>query len=229
MDFPAYIKWVLMRLVIIECTLSEVKNRQYESTKEVDLISAEIEITEDKIDFLKYKNDETKERRVAVDTKARTLLTLTSILLGLVSSTTSIASAKSIGKLAIFPIILLFFTIYLLTVYFGVERSQTVDYSYIFLEPKYAKKELCNDMLKSQDYNERVTDFMLDLYRAALRYFSLGMLCIMILGIWNIYNDSNQVTKSVIERITVLHCQPRIYFGDVYYLLFWLEYCFYII
>ncbi|MBD2207451.1 hypothetical protein H6G33_34460 [Calothrix sp. FACHB-1219] len=202
MNLPAYITYVLMRLVHIECTLSEVQNKQYNSNKDVVLISAEIEINDDKVDFLKNKNTEVKERRLAIDAKARTLLTLTSILLGLVSSTTSLASAKSVGILAIFPIVLLFLTIYLLTVYFGVERGQTVDYEYLFLDTKIAKKILCNDMLKCQDYNERVTNFMIDLYRSALRYFSFGMLCIMIIGIGNIYKDSNYMSKFVIESIT---------------------------
>ncbi|MBL1203743.1 MAG: hypothetical protein FWK04_32930, partial [Nostoc sp. GBBB01] len=168
MNLPAYITYVLMRLVNIECTLSEVKNKQYNSNKKVVLIAAEIEINDDKVAFLKNKNNDVKERRSSVDTKARTLLTLTSILLGLVSSTTSLASAKSVGILAILPIILLFLTIYLLTIYFGIERVQTLNYDYLFLDARLAKKILCNDMLKCQDYNERVTDFMLDLYRSAL-------------------------------------------------------------
>jgi hypothetical protein len=57
-------------------------------------------------------------------------------------------------------------------------------------------------MLKCQDYNDRVTDFMIDLYRSALRYFSMGMLCIMILAVGNIYKDSNFIIKSSIESIT---------------------------
>lgn len=74
--------------------------------------------------------------------------------------------------------------------------SPTTDYSYIFSNSEVAKKMLCNDLLISQDYNERVTNFMLDLYRAALRYFSVSMLCIMVLGIWNIvYTNSNWIVN----------------------------------
>lgn len=176
-----------MRLSVIECTIDEVKKRQYEPQQTLVLLSEDIEnIPEEKIDFIKDKNKEVKERRDKVDTKARTLLTLTSLLLGLISSTTSFASAKAIGVLSILPLALLFITIFLLTVYIGIDQSQTPDYSYIFSDSQSAKRTLCNDLLASQDYNERVTNFMVDLYRSALRYFSVAMLCIMVLGVGNI-------------------------------------------
>jgi hypothetical protein len=195
-----------MRLSAVECTLAEVQQRQYQSKSELVLPSEEINISDDKIDFLKDKNKEVKERRDRVDTKARTLLTLTSLLLGLISSATSIASAKAIGIWSVLPLTLLFLTIFLLTVYFGVDRSQTTDYSYIFSilsNSDVAKRMLCNDLLISQNYNERVTNFMLDLYRAALRYFSVSMLCIMVLGIWNIVytNSEGIVNKDKIQSV----------------------------
>ncbi len=201
MSLSVYITWLLMRLSVIECTLAEVQQRQYQSKSELALPSEEINISDDKIDFLKDKNKEVKERRDRVDTKARTLLTLTSLLLGLSSSATSIASAKAIGIWSVLPLTFLFLTIFLLTVYFGVDRSQTTDYSYIFSNSEVAKRMLCNDLLISQDYNERVTNFMLDLYRAALRYFSVSMLCIMVLGIWNIVDTNSNwiVNKNNIQ------------------------------
>ncbi len=179
-----------MRISLIECTLSEVQQRAYKSERKLKLICLfdETNICDQKIDFLKEKNKEVKDRRDKVDTKARTLLTLTSLLLGLISSTTSIVSIKSIGFCSIFPLTLLFLTIFLLTIYFGIDNTQTTDYSYIFLDSKSdsTKKMLCNDLLEAQDYNHRATNFMIDLYRAALRYFSLAMLFIMVLGIGNI-------------------------------------------
>ena len=177
-----------MRFSCIDCTLLEVRQRQYQSKSELVFPTEGVKICDKKIDFLKEKNKEVKDRRDRVDAKARTLLTLTSLMLGLISSTTSIASAKSAGFWSVLPLILLFSTIFLLTVYFGVDRSQTTDYSYIFsdLESELAKRELCNDLISSQDYNEQVTNFMLDLYRSALRYFSFAMLFIMILGVGNI-------------------------------------------
>lgn len=65
---------------------------------------------------------------------------------------------------------------------------------------------LCNDLIAAQDYNERVTNFMLDLYRAALRYFFLAMLFIMILGIGKIISlDSNWMSN--IHKINELFKQ----------------------
>ncbi|MGJ5674961.1 MAG: hypothetical protein ACR9NN_15330 [Nostochopsis sp.] len=198
MNLAALCTWMLMRISCIDCTLNEVWERQYQSKSTLVFLSEEVKICDKKIDFLKDKNKEVKDRRDRVDTKARTLLTLTSLLLGLISSATSIASAKSIGLWSILPLTLLFFTIFLLTVYFGVDRSQTADYSYIFSESESesAKRDLCNDLIGAQDYNERVTNFMLDLYRSALRYFSFAMLFIMLLGIGNIVlTDSSWINN----------------------------------
>ncbi|MBD2695189.1 hypothetical protein [Anabaena catenula] len=196
MNPSIYTTWLLMRLSWIECTCSEVQQRQYQSKEELVLPSEKIDISDVKIDFLKDKTKEVKDRRDGVDTKARTLLSLTSLLLGVISSATSIASANSIGILSILPLTLLFFTIFLLTVYFGIDRSQTTDYSYIFSDSESFNKMLCNDLLSAQDYNERVTNFMLDLYRSALRYFTLAMLCIMVFGIWNVISiDSSQIVN----------------------------------
>ncbi len=213
MILAALFTWILMRVSCIDCTLLEVQQRQYQSTSELVFPSEEVKICDKKIDFLKDKNKEVKDRRDRVDTKARTLLTLTSLLLGLISSATSITSAKSIGFWSILPLTLLFSTIFLLTVYFGVDRSQTTDYSYIFsdLESESAKRELCYDLIRSQDYNERVINFMLDLYRSALQYFSLAMLFIMILGIGNILltdsswiNSKDKVQAFFMQEFSVL-------------------------
>ncbi|MEM8610773.1 MAG: hypothetical protein AAGF93_02060 [Cyanobacteria bacterium P01_H01_bin.105] len=198
MNPTVFLTWTLMRFSWIDCTLSEVRQRHYRSKDVLTIPSKEIKICDKKIDFLKDKNQEVKDRRDRVDTKARTLLTLTSLLLGLISSATSITSAKSIGLWSILPLVLLFSTIFLLTVYFGVDRSQATDYSYIFsdIDSESAKRDLCNDLISAQNYNERVTDFMLDLYRAALRYFSIAMLFIMLLGIGNIiFTDSSWINN----------------------------------
>ncbi len=193
MTLAAFFTWILMRISGIDCNISEVREKKYQSMSKRIFVSEEVNICDKKIDFLKDKNKEVQDRRDKVDTKARTLLTLTSLLLGLISSATSFASPKSIGLMSILPIILLFSTIFLLTVYFGVDRNQTTDYSYILSESdsESAERELCNDLIGTQDYNERVTDFMVDLYRSALRYFSFAMLLIMILGIGNIVFTSS--------------------------------------
>ena len=122
-----------MRVSWVDCSPDEVQQRQYQSEGELSLLSEKVNVCDKKIDFLKEKNKEVKDRRDRVDTKARNLLTLTSLLLGLISSATSIASPKSIGFWSIIPLILLFFTVFILTVYFGVDKSQTIDYSYIFI------------------------------------------------------------------------------------------------
>lgn len=200
-----------MRVSWIDCTLLEVRQRQYQSEERLTLLSDKNKICDKKIDFLKNKNQEVKDRRDRIDTKARTLLTLTSLLLGLISSATSITSAKSIGLLSVLPLVLLFSTIFLLTVYFGVDRSQTTNYDYVFVDSESADRDLCNDMISSQDYNERAMDFMLDLYRAALRYFSLAMLLIMLFGIGNIIftessltNNKDQIKSYFAHRIFII-------------------------
>lgn len=200
-----FVTFLLMRLSGIECTLKEVTQRRYESQNAIPQITFTIDITDDKCDFIKTKSNELKDRKDGIDTKARTLLTLTSLILGLVSSTTGIASAKSVGILSIIPLIFLFITIFLLTRYFSIDKNYSVDYSFLLTVTESAKKNLYNEVLECQYYNNLVADFLVDLYRSSLRYFVVGMLFIMTLGIWNIssVNSSsistakNQVLQSL--------------------------------
>ncbi|MEM9907353.1 MAG: hypothetical protein AAF921_20250 [Cyanobacteria bacterium P01_D01_bin.44] len=120
-------------------------------------------------------------------------MTLTSLLLGLISSATSVTSARSIGIWSILPLAFLFLTIFLLAIYFGIDRIQTTDYSYVLSDSSKnsVKRAYCNDLIRTQIFNEKVTDFMIDLYRSALRYFSLAMLLLMFFGIGNIASSDD--------------------------------------
>lgn len=187
------VTFILMRISRINCSLKEVRQRRYDSSDTIPKIPDCVELTDEKCSFIKTKNDELKERNNGIDTKARTLLTLTSLILGLASSTTGIASAKFVGIWAIVPLVFLFLTIFLLTVYFGIDTNHVVDYGYLQSKEASAKKTLYNDILKCQYYNELVGCFLLDLYRSALRYFTVGMLCIMALGIWNIVVTNSNI------------------------------------
>lgn len=208
MNLSVLLTWLLMRLSWIDCSIEEVRERQYSSENEIVLIPEENNICDGKIDFLKDKDKEVKDRRDRIDIKARTLLTLTSLLLGLVSSATSITSARSIGIWSVFPLAFLFLTIFLLTIYFGIDRIQTTDYNYVLFDSSdnSAKRLYCNDLIRAQVFNGQVTDFMIDLYRSALRYFSLAMLLLMFFGIGNIaFTDKFFVAKKDEIRINLMH------------------------
>lgn len=196
-----FVTFLLMKLSGIECTLKEVSQRRYESENTIPQIPSTIDITDDKCDFIKTKSDELKERKNGIDTKARTLLTLTSLILGLVSSTTGIASAKSVGILSIIPLVFLFSTIFLLTRYFSIDKNHSVDYGYLLTDAESAKKNLYNEVLECQHYNNLVADFLVDLYRSSLRYFVVGMLFIMTLGIWNISNVNTSSVSTVKNQV----------------------------
>lgn len=173
----------LMRLSLIECKFQEVYNKRYQSeVQSLDLSQSE-NFCEDTLNFIKEKNKEVNDRRDKIDTKARTLLTLTSLLLGLISN---LASPKTIGIVSVLPLVFLFFTIFLLIQYFGIEFFLTTDYSCILSDSTLDKRKLGEDIIRSSNYNQSVTNFFVDLYRSALRYFFLATLLIMILGIWNI-------------------------------------------
>lgn len=210
------VTFILMRISGINCCLKEVRQRSYDSSDTIPKIPYCVELTDEKCSFIETKNDELKERNNGIDAKARTLLTLTSLILGLASSTTGIASAKFVGIWAIVPLVFLFLTIFLLTVYFGIDTNHVVDYDYLQSAETSAKKTLYNDILKCQYCNELVGCFLLDLYRSALRYFTVGMLCIMLLGIWNIvitnsniqkyYDDLNLLTEKILLTCFKTRC-----------------------
>ena len=174
---------ILMCLSGVECLFEEVRNKRYQSEVQSMPIPQSDNFCEDTLNFIKEKNKEVNDRRDKIDTKARTLLTLTSLLLGLISS---LASPKTIGIVSVLPLVFLFFTIFLLIQYFGIETFQTTDYSCILSDSTLDKRTLAEDIIQSSNYNQSVTDFFVDLYRSALRYFFLATLLIMVLGIWNI-------------------------------------------
>ena len=174
---------ILMCLSGVECLFEEVRNKRYQSEVQSMPIPQSDNFCEDTLNFIKEKNKEVNDRRDKIDTKARTLLTLTSLLLGLISS---LASPKTIGIVSVLPLVFLFFTIFLLIRYFGVESFLTTDYNYILLDSTLNKIKLAEDIIQSSNYNQSVTNFFVDLYRSALHYFFLATLLIMVLGIWNI-------------------------------------------
>jgi hypothetical protein len=184
--------WALMRVALIDCTFEEVIERRYQVERRTVFVCGASGDLERKIKFLENKQIESKERRKRVDDKSRTLLTLTALLLGLISSATGIASPKNIGIWSIVPLILLFITIFLTTIYFSVDYGMTTDYGYVLSMSDTADIELCNDLLMCNQYNEKVSDFMVDLYRAALRYFFLAMLSIFtIVVIYIVHSNIN--------------------------------------
>jgi hypothetical protein len=187
MNFSVHLTWVLIQFSqVVCCTKEDVQKKMYAPNKTVEL-PTEYKVCQEKINFLLEKGKEAKDRRDKVDEKARNLLTLTSVLLGFISSASAVASVKAISLFSILSYVLLFITIFLLTFYFGKDTRQVIDNSYVYgdLDQESSKRELCNDLIRSQNYNDSVTDFMVDLYRTALRYFSLAMLCIILLGIWS--------------------------------------------
>lgn len=202
--------FILMRISRIECSFEEVRQRRYNSQNPIPNIPDYIELTNDKCSFIENKNEEIKERNNRIDAKAKTLLTLTSLILGLTSSATGIASVKIVGIWAIIPLFFLFLAIFLLTVYFGIDTNHVVDYSYLQSKDTSALKALYNDILKCQYYNELAGCFLLDLYRSALRYFIVGMLCIMSLGIGNILITDNAIQnyyRNFVSLPSVLNLQ----------------------
>lgn len=53
MSLSVLLTWLLMRLSLIDCSVGEVRKRQYNSESEVVLIPEEIHVCDKKIDFLK--------------------------------------------------------------------------------------------------------------------------------------------------------------------------------
>jgi hypothetical protein len=76
--------WALMRVALIDCTFEEVVEGRYQIERQTVFECGASGDLEKKIKFLENKQTESKERRKRVDDKARTLLTLTALLLGLV-------------------------------------------------------------------------------------------------------------------------------------------------
>ncbi|QDU80500.1 hypothetical protein Pla110_22300 [Polystyrenella longa] len=168
-------------------------DRNLDNAKELDLL----------LSASKECLDNAKHRRTAITDKCKTLITISSVLMGLVGFLTPKALAfehtwmRLIGFLAILA---LMNTITLLLVFFGVgcESEISIEQDEVELDASNLKKSMINGYLLCQTDMDNRTNYLVDLYKSA-RFFALFAFAVFV-GLFSVSILSTS-PKEETERI----------------------------
>lgn len=177
--FPLYhaFVFILLRCALIEAKFEEVRSRHYKAESETNFAPSDIRDSDAHLDFAKLEYDEAEQRRKGVDDKVRALLTISSLSIPALgfALTRGDASEHAFAYIGLGGFLA---TAYLLLEYLGVSGYAVPDIKKDDLAKPEAsfKKLLAAEYLKCADkYNYR-TSYHVDVYRAASRWFSVGLL-----------------------------------------------------
>jgi hypothetical protein len=173
------------------------KNRDLDKAQELDdLVSASKEC---------YEN--ATSRRTAVTDKCKTLLTMSSLLLGLIG----ILLPKSLAFDATWMRVVCFIaalallnTVSLLLIFFDVgrETEMSLDQDDVDLDADNYKKSIINMYLRCQVDTDNRTNYLVDLYRSARFFFLLAFSAVVILfSIQFVSSSPKDQTEQIIQRL----------------------------
>jgi hypothetical protein len=174
--------WVTLRIVGIECSLEEVKRRRYNSSTPLTPATQSItEASSDLLDLAKdlYKTED--ERTALIFEKGRTLLTLSGLLFPLLVVVFNLFGPMQWGLI---PLSLLLFTLYLLTELLAVNaRSRPkLSNALVHLCDSKQRARLVDDYQTAREYNVRCNEFLVDLFRAARRFFFSALVAVFLIA-----------------------------------------------
>lgn len=177
--FPVYhaFVFILLRCALIEAEFGEIRMRRYKASSESNFAPDDISDSDAHLDFAKLQYDEVEQRRKGVDDKMRALLTISSLSIPALGFSLSRAGYSERG-LAYIGLGAFLATAYLLLEYLGVSGYEVPDIKKDDLAKSKAsfKKLLAAEYLKCADKNHYRTSYHVDVYRAASRWFSIGLL-----------------------------------------------------
>lgn len=177
--FPLYRTFVflLLRLALIEAAFDEVGTRRYTAKASPDLAPGDVSDSDAHLDFAKLQYDEVEQRRKGMDDKMRALLTISSLSIPALGFTL-VRGEPFERAFACIGLGAFLATAYLLLEYLGISGYHVPDVKRDDLvRPKANfKKLLAAEYLNCAEKNGYRTDYLVDVYRAASRWFSLGLL-----------------------------------------------------
>lgn len=172
---PARIEWAILRAFFIQCTRDEVQQRRYVHERQeqpVGILS--LKGGEELLALAKDIYGQTEKRKATIDDKCRTIMTISSISLPLISAILPRLSSPALG---IVPLFFVFIAAFLVLVQLNVGSSSypTLDAELAGLEPELQRKRLITSYLASARFNDCCTDFNVDVFRAARRSLLVGL------------------------------------------------------
>lgn len=202
-----WLEWRLLRLFFIDCSLEEVRERRYIAAPNGAAVVPGMMDVEDSDDFLglaKEVFDQSEKRKATIDDKCKTVLTISSISMAII---TSLLPRLPLPYLGIIPLLFIFASAFLVLVHLNVSRFRypKLDAEYARLDASTRKKRRIIDYLKDACWNESVIDFHVDVYRASNRALRLGLLILLLLAV------VGSIFGSIMEEraIQVLRADPK--------------------
>lgn len=180
-----WLEWRLLRLFFIDCSLEEVRERRYIAAPNGAAVVPGMMDVEDSDDFLglaKEVFDQSEKRKATIDDKCKTVLTISSISMAII---TSLLPRLPLPYLGIIPLLFIFASAFLVLVHLNVStfRYPTLDAEHARLDAATRRKRRITDYLKDARWNESVIDFHVDVYRASNRALRLGLLILLLFAV----------------------------------------------
>lgn len=172
--------WLFFRalwLCGIECSHAQVIARRYD--RPLDLPDGGALVPSDTLRSVADAELANAEaRRKTIDDKARMLLTLVGLLIPV---TATLGTRLETPAFALLPLAPFFLSALILVGYLGIGKVmvQTLGPAEALLDEERLKRQLIRDVLQSARYTEQCTDFLVDVYRAALRALLAGLFLVV--------------------------------------------------
>lgn len=207
-DFANRLAFLSMRFYGFEdVSLDEINRGAYDNVQHENRKLENINDTKPILSMAKECFEESLKRRAAITDKCKTLLTVSSILLGLIglllpkSFTFDASWMRVICFLAILG---LFNVIVLLLTFFSVGKETRIalHQSDIDLEPTDFEKNYINLYLQCEVATDNRTDYLVDLYKVARFFFLSSFSFVVILFSVSFLSNTNQNdTKNILQEL----------------------------
>jgi hypothetical protein len=195
--FTDRVFWLLLRIFGVECTFDQAQKRSYDYP--LDLPPANtIKVSDTLSAAADAEYDRAEARRKVIDDKARMLLTLVGLLVPL---TATLALRLAWPWLALVPLVFFFASAGILAGYLAVGGTMFPKLS--ATEATYQEDQLkCSiilDTLQSARSIENWTHFLVDVYRAGLRAFIVGLLFVATIAVSALTRSHDPVAQLIKE------------------------------
>jgi len=205
-EWMCFLAYVSMRFYGIEPTLEDVREESYSHRQHSNRNLDQAKDLDGLLSMAKDCWKRAVDRRAAVTDKCKTLLTLSSLLLGIVGVLLPkqlTFDAHWMRLLVLVSILSLLNAVALLVVFFGIGREMVIalDQENVGLDTNDLKKSLINSYLACQVSMDGRTDYLVDLFKTARFFFLTAFSLLVLLVSVNFFTQSptGEVEKTIAE------------------------------
>jgi hypothetical protein len=179
-----FLLWVLMRVFLVDCTLTEVGDRRYKNVYAPPPSDLE-KAPPGALGLARDIYDQEGKREESVGKKIQSLLGLASLLLSLIVGLMSVTSAPVLG---VVPLLFSLVVIVAVVEFFSVDNYMRIslDSDVGLVSEETLRARMVRDYISSSNHNAQVNDFKVDLFRVAKRSYFLALLSIVFMGLFGL-------------------------------------------